>query len=366
MKRFFSFILIIFCIWLYVQYRNHQAASIATRYFEEKKYTELLNLYEKITPDNLKPKPYPLKQCFFKALALQNTNKEKEAIPYWDFIVRHSTNNFYKMHAYLYLGITAIEEKNYDYATGFFKKNELMDPLSELYPQACFHLAQVYYLKNDYDKAINLLRPLLKNPEELSPVTPKIKALAGEINIKRIFSRRITSNSVDHMIKPGETLATISENYNANVELIKKTNSLSSSVIRPHNHLKIVTSQFSIRVNKTRNILTVLENGEFFKEYPVGTGRENVTPIGKFYIVDKQVHPTWFKHDGQIVPFGSKENLLGTRWMSINYPGYGIHGTWDDDSVGKQSSAGCIRLRNADVEELFLYTQLNTPVDIIE
>ena len=143
-KRFLSLILLISCIWLYLQYRNHQAASIATRFFEEKKYTELLKLYEKITPDNLKPKPYSLIQCFYKAVALQNTQKEKEAIPYWDFILRHSTSNYYKMHAFLYLGITSVEEKNYDNAIEFFSKSELMDPLAELYPEACFHLAQVY------------------------------------------------------------------------------------------------------------------------------------------------------------------------------------------------------------------------------
>ena len=53
MKRFFSLILIIFCVWLYIQYKNHQATSLAVRYFEEKKYDELLKLYEKITPERL-------------------------------------------------------------------------------------------------------------------------------------------------------------------------------------------------------------------------------------------------------------------------------------------------------------------------
>jgi lipoprotein-anchoring transpeptidase ErfK/SrfK len=46
--------------------------------------------------------------------------------------------------------------------------------------------------------------------------------------------------------------------------------------------------------------------------------------------------------------------------------GYGIHGTWDKDSIGKAESAGCIRLRNEDVEELFLLVPVGTPVRIEE
>jgi lipoprotein-anchoring transpeptidase ErfK/SrfK len=52
--------------------------------------------------------------------------------------------------------------------------------------------------------------------------------------------------------------------------------------------------------------------------------------------------------------------------MSINYPGYGIHGTWDKESLGKQSSAGCIRLQNSDIEELFTIIPLHTKVKIID
>ena len=66
--------------------------------------------------------------------------------------------------------------------------------------------------------------------------------------------------------------------------------------------------------------------------------------------------------DGQVVPFGDKENILGTRWMALAATGdtppakgYGIHGTWDESSLGQQSSAGCIRMANRDVEELFVY-----------
>ena len=62
-----------------------------------------------------------------------------------------------------------------------------------------------------------------------------------------------------------------------------------------------------------------------------------------------------------VVPFGDKENVLGTRWIRLvpngktsrQVSGLGIHGTWDPTSIGKAESNGCLRLLNKDVEELF-------------
>lgn len=43
-----------------------------------------------------------------------------------------------------------------------------------------------------------------------------------------------------------------------------------------------------------------------------------------------------------------------------------IHGTPDDVPVGKPGSHGCIRMRNADVIDLFYRVVTGTPVEIVE
>jgi lipoprotein-anchoring transpeptidase ErfK/SrfK len=48
-----------------------------------------------------------------------------------------------------------------------------------------------------------------------------------------------------------------------------------------------------------------------------------------------------------------------------DFTGYGIHGTQDPTSVGKESSAGCIRLRNEDVEDLFAWIPRGAGVTIV-
>ena len=46
------------------------------------------------------------------------------------------------------------------------------------------------------------------------------------------------------------------------------------------------------------------------------------------------------------------KNPLGERWIGF-YGEYGIHGTVEPESVGKRVSLGCVRMYEADVEEVF-------------
>lgn len=101
--------------------------------------------------------------------------------------------------------------------------------------------------------------------------------------------------------------------------------------------------------------------------YEVGLGKEGRTPSGEFVVQVKQENPTWYK-DGRAIPHGEPENILGTRWMGFeNQPGvmgYGIHGTELPDSVGLDESMGCVRMRNAEVEQLFEIVARGTKVTI--
>jgi lipoprotein-anchoring transpeptidase ErfK/SrfK len=45
--------------------------------------------------------------------------------------------------------------------------------------------------------------------------------------------------------------------------------------------------------------------------------------------------------------------LEGTDGQAVGQRSYGIHGTIDPTSIGKQSSIGCIRLKNEDVDVVY-------------
>jgi lipoprotein-anchoring transpeptidase ErfK/SrfK len=52
--------------------------------------------------------------------------------------------------------------------------------------------------------------------------------------------------------------------------------------------------------------------------------------------------------------------------MGFDAQGYGIHGTTHPESLGKQATAGCVRMHNDDVTELYDLLTINTEVTIVD
>lgn len=110
--------------------------------------------------------------------------------------------------------------------------------------------------------------------------------------------------------------------------------------------------EISIVVKVSQRILEVQQEGKVYKRYRIAVGKgKSPTPVGEWVIANKDY---------------SYKALFGTRWMGLNIPwgSYGIHGTNNPWSIGHFASQGCIRMRNKDVEELFEWTDIGTPVTI--
>lgn len=108
--------------------------------------------------------------------------------------------------------------------------------------------------------------------------------------------------------------------------------------------------------------LAVMESGRVVKVYSTAVGAPKTpSPTGSFTIINSIEDPTWYTK-GRTVPPG-KSNPLGTRWMGLSLKGYGIHGTNNPSSIGRNASHGCIRMKNQDVEELFKVVAVG---DIVE
>lgn len=105
--------------------------------------------------------------------------------------------------------------------------------------------------------------------------------------------------------------------------------------------------------------LRLIRDGAVVKTYRIAIGTpSHPTPTGDYEIIDKQVDPTWFPPDspwaeglGPIAP--GPGNPLGTRWIGTSAPAIGIHGTYDDGSIGTAASHGCLRMHIPEVEELY-------------
>lgn len=190
--------------------------------------------------------------------------------------------------------------------------------------------------------------------------------LLGDIHITLALSPRPMPEKTDYTVQSGDTLGGLARRFNTTVELIQRSNNLRGSLIRVGDRMRILQGEFSIEVSKSGNDLVLYLNDRFFKRYPVGTGAYERTPAGTFKITERIPEPTWWSPEGRVIPYGHEDNVLGTHWLSIDLPGYGIHGTWEPETIGHQASAGCVRLLNEDIKELYTLVPVGTKVVIHE
>jgi lipoprotein-anchoring transpeptidase ErfK/SrfK len=230
---------------------------------------------------------------------------------------------------------------------------------------ALAHKLVSQYLKNGKKfEARNALSDLYFNESD-SKKKNEIKNKLDALNEELVFSRTPSPDAIFYSVKPGDSLAKIANKFDTSYEFIMRINKKPRTLIKIGERLKILNGKLSLLVDKSDYTLTILLNGHFIKQYSIGIGKSNKTPVGVFIVDNKLIKPTWYSPDG-VYEFGDPKNVLGTRWIGFEDQeglyGYGIHGTADPDSIGKDMSNGCIRLRNEDVEELFDFVKPKTRV----
>jgi len=137
--------------------------------------------------------------------------------------------------------------------------------------------------------------------------------------------------------------------------------------------------------------LILMRDGEELRSYPISTSRFGIgiqegsmkTPLGRFRIAEKigdgAAPGTIFKARvalGPDDPLPDTEDFVTSRilWLdgvdehnaNTRDRFIYIHGTKHEDEIGTPASHGCIRMRNADVIELFELVDETTQVVIRE
>lgn len=182
--------------------------------------------------------------------------------------------------------------------------------------------------------------------------------------IKPIYNK---NNLGYHVVKPGESVYSIAKKYNTSPGDIVYLNNLSdpSKINIGQNlrigHIDYGQSPIHIEINLSENKLDLFYNNRLLKSYIVAVGRSDATPPGYYKIYYKEKNPALY-WKGEYIPPGSIINGIGTRWLQLSNPQYGIHGTTKPWEIGKRISHGCIRMFNFDVEELDFIASLGTEV----
>lgn len=134
----------------------------------------------------------------------------------------------------------------------------------------------------------------------------------------------------------------------------------------------------TVLVKKSTSDLTVTDGaGRVLMYAPVTTGSEHdPLPIGEWKVTGVQKNPSFHynpalfwdaepAHSKATIPAGPN-NPVGTVWVDISKPHYGLHGTPEPSTVGKTASHGCVRLTNWDAEKLGALVRPGTKVLFVE
>ena len=215
----------------------------------------------------------------------------------------------------------------------------------------------------------------MKNLPEGSPLWLRTAEVLSAANTRLLLTDiPFPGRKINYVCKNTDFLQNIASAHNTTIDLIQISNRMKStdSSIWEGRVFRIYKGDWRIRISRKTLMLYLYDGDKLFKIYHVGIGRENRTPEGIFVVRSKVKEPTWYAPSGKIVPYNGAQNVIGSRWLSLapeggtdkGLLGYGIHGTADPDSIGKTVSNGCVRMRNAEVEELFMIIPRLTPVTI--
>ncbi|MBE0405735.1 L,D-transpeptidase family protein [Psychrobacter sp. AOP22-C1-22] len=106
----------------------------------------------------------------------------------------------------------------------------------------------------------------------------------------------------------------------------------------------------------TETLYAYDDQDNLIASYPTTVGSTATPSPTGTHTVEVKVHEpnyTYTADDGSksILPPGPN-NPVGSVWIGLSKPSYGIHGSPDPDRISRQASAGCIRLTNWDALSL--------------
>jgi L,D-transpeptidase ErfK/SrfK len=195
------------------------------------------------------------------------------------------------------------------------------------------------------------------------------------------LSEQIVGQEFTYTLREGDSLTSIGARFGVSADLLAANNNFSArplleigqQLVVDNRHVVVNGLRDGIMINIPQRMLFYFRDGRLSRQFPVGLGRpDRPTPTGPFKIVAKVEDPAWYvprsiqeemRREGRVVetcvPPGP-DNPLGTRWLGLSIPRFGIHGTNDPNSIYRFHLYGCILAHNDDIAQLFDDVSLGT------
>jgi lipoprotein-anchoring transpeptidase ErfK/SrfK len=195
----------------------------------------------------------------------------------------------------------------------------------------------------------------------------------AQINQTLIFAPQRTPSdpwASGYPVQSGERLSTIATKSNVTWQFLSRINHIDPKRLRSGSTIKVVKGPFFAVVTKSKFKMDIYlgapggPDSMYVTSFTVGLGKNDSTPTGTWQIQtgNKILHPTYYSPENQgVIAADDPKNPLGGYWIglegldgeAVDKHSYGIHGTIDPSSIGKQASMGCIRLAHDDIALTF-------------
>lgn len=136
--------------------------------------------------------------------------------------------------------------------------------------------------------------------------------------------------------------------------------------------LKVNLSAKTIRAYDANGKLTALFPCSIAAQQakrPVGTLTVQTVALNPNYTFDPVNFPELNEQQkvyGKLMIPPGPNNPVGTAWIGLSRPGYGMHGTPHPEQIGRTESHGCFRLANWNAQRLAQMVSIGTPVEVVE
>ncbi len=214
---------------------------------------------------------------------------------------------------------------------------------------------------------------LFTDDASLSPLDAQtLRDTLASVNKQLVFSDEVVPGdpiAEAYLVQRGDYLSRIAPKFGIPYQFIERINQTPAERLQAGKPIKVIKGPFHARISKSNyrlDIFALDPNGQplYIRSFPVGLGKADSTPQGAFIIQpnSKVKNPSWrnprtgefFRKDDPNIPIGEYWLALkGTTPDTETVTGYGIHGTNDPQSIGRQASMGCIRLREKDIGLVF-------------
>lgn len=190
-----------------------------------------------------------------------------------------------------------------------------------------------------------------------------VKGLVAEI--PEDYSEQATMDQLGYT-SVAERLA---ERFHMDIDLLKALNPISTfsvgdtvSVVNPGAPRQGTVKRIEAH-RRTGQILALSADGTLIAAYPATIGsRETPSPSGTHkvkgvarmppYVYNPRINFKQGDNRKVLTLPGGPNGPVGTVWIDLSKPTYGIHGTPEPSMIDKSGSHGCVRLTNWDAEEL--------------